>query len=119
MVSNRSTTARIALFSCKMREEYVSCNTLAHPLTSYMDLLERLKLDSIDVYINRRQLRWAGHVARMPTTRLPLKILSAWGRSKRPRGTQRLTYSGTLNKALSKANVDKNTRHVQAQDKLG
>ena len=35
------------------------------------DLLNRLNLDSIDTYINRRQLRWAGF---MPSHRLPKKI---------------------------------------------
>ena len=86
---------------------------------STVELLERLKLDSIDVYINRRQLRWAGHVARMPKTRLPRKMLSSWVRAKRPCGAPRLTYGRTLNKALRKANVDKNMWHVQAQNKLG
>ena len=86
---------------------------------STVELLEHLKLDSINVYINRRQLRWAGHVARMPTTRLPRKMLSSWVRTKMPHGAPRLTYDRTLNKALRKANVDKNTWHVQAHDKLG
>ena len=83
------------------------------------DLLNRLNLDSIDTYINRRQLRWAGHVARMPSHRLPRKMLSSWVRSKRPRGAPRFTYGRTLKKALKKANVDATNWYESAADKKG
>ena len=35
-----------------------------------------LGLDSMDKYIARRQLRWLGHVSRMPFDRLPRRLLS-------------------------------------------
>ena len=82
------------------------------------ELLNRLNLDSIDTYINRRQLRWAGHVARMPTTRLPRKMLSSWVRNKRPCGAPRFTYGRTLKKALRKANLDVNNWHEMAENKM-
>ena len=63
-------------------------------------------------------MRWAGHVDGMPTTRLPLNMLSSWVRTKRPSGAPRLTYGRTLNKAPRKANFDTNTWHVLAKDKL-
>ena len=37
-----------------------------------------LGLDSMDKYIARRQLRWLGHVSRMPFDRLPRRLLSSW-----------------------------------------
>ena len=85
---------------------------------STSDLLARLKLDTIDKYINKRQLRWAGHVARMPTSRLPRKMLSSWVRAKRPRGAPKMTYGRTLKKALKAANVEFNGWHDIAQDRL-
>ena len=45
---------------------------------STQELGQRLGLDSIEFYIARRQLRWLGHVSRMPyETRLPRRLLSA------------------------------------------
>ena len=54
-------------------------------------LLERLGLLSIDCYVIKRQLAWAGHVARMGFERLPRKLLSCWVTSKRPRGSPEFT----------------------------
>ena len=78
--------------------------TITHRITT-QSLLDRLKLSSIDDYITTRQLRWAGHVARMPFNRLPRKMLSCWVRHKRPKGAPRFTYGRSLKKALKKANI--------------
>ena len=51
-----------------------------------LKLLALVGLSSLDTYIARRQLRWAGHVARMNTARLPRKMLSSWVCQKRPLG---------------------------------
>ena len=85
---------------------------------STRDLMTRLNVESIDTYITRQQLRWAGHVARMPWDRLPRKMLSCWVRSKRPRGAPSFTYGRGLNKALRKANINPNSWHIIAQDKV-
>ena len=57
-------------------------------------------LESIDVYIARRQLRWLGHVRRMPFERLPRRMLSSWVPEPRPRGAPKMTYGRTIYKAL-------------------
>jgi len=41
------------------------------------ELLDRLGLMSIDCYVTKRQLAWAGHLARMDFDRLPRKLLSS------------------------------------------
>ena len=43
-------------------------------------------------YIARRQLRWLGHVSRMPFDRLPRSLLSSWLPYKRPRGAPEMTF---------------------------
>ena len=41
-------------------------------------LSEEIGVAPIDVYIDRRQLRYLGHVARMPPERYPRRMLSSW-----------------------------------------
>ena len=65
-------------------------------------LLERLNLKSIDCYVTRRQLAWAGHVVRMSFDRLPRKMMSCWVVSKRPKGAPKFTYGRGLMKAIKK-----------------
>ena len=60
-----------------------------------------LGLDSMDKYIARRQLRWLGHVSRMPFDRLPRRLLSSsWLPYKKPRGAPEMTFGTTMLKAL-------------------
>ena len=82
-----------------------------------LDLLKRTGLNTIDVYVSRRQLRWAGHVARMDFDRLPRKMLSAWVTEKRPTGAPEFTYGRGLSKALRKADIETKNWHVTAQDR--
>jgi hypothetical protein len=44
----------------------------------------------------RRQLRWLGHVRRMPTTRMPKKLLTAWMPLARLIGRPELAYGQTV-----------------------
>ena len=80
-------------------------HTRAHHIST-VELLCRTGLSSIDTYVTRRQLRWAGHVARMDFSRLPRKMISSWVHRKRPRGAPQYTYGHGLFKALKKASVD-------------
>jgi hypothetical protein len=82
-------------------------------------LLERLHLRTFDVYVNRRVVRWLGHVARMSFDRLPRKFLTAWVKGPRGSGVRRLNY-GThakhcLDKCLSPA--DRPNWYEIAQDR--
>ena len=83
------------------------------------ELLQQLSLSPIDVYISQCQMRWAGHVMRMPWNRLPNKMISSWVRAKRPRGCPSLTYGRSLKKSLLKAGVEMENWTVLCQDRAG
>ena len=74
---------------------------------STQELGQRLGLDSIDMEIARRQLRWAGHVSRMDhEMRLPRRMLSSWVPHPRPVGAPTMTYGRSLFKAMDKFEID-------------
>ena len=80
-------------------------HTRVHRISS-TDLMNRLNIKSIQSYVTKRQLRWAGHVSRMDFERLPRKMISSWVRSKRPRGAPKMTYGRTLKRSLNRAGID-------------
>ena len=58
-------------------------------------------LRSMRSYVAERALRWLGHVARMPSDKLPRRMLSAWvyqakDSSARKRVAKQTTYGGTV-----------------------
>ncbi len=73
--------------------------TMKHHIT-FKSLFERLGVGSFDSYYNRRLLRWAGHVARMPMGRMLRKLLNGWVEHARPVRCPEMTRGRTLNKAL-------------------
>ena len=82
---------------------------------SSQELGQRLGLDTIDMCIARRQLRWAGHVARMDySARLPRRMLSSWVPERRPTGAPNMTYGRSLYKAMEKFNLDPERWHELA-----
>ena len=95
-----------------------------HQRISTADLEERLGVQPLDVYLFRRQLAWAGHVARMDwKVRMPRKLLSAWckhdawGGGRRPACGQMMSYWSTLKKALRRADVGVADWYELAQDR--
>jgi hypothetical protein len=57
-----------------------------HHITT-QELGQRLGIETIDTYINRRQLRWVGHVRRMDyDRRLPRVCVSTLIQKKRVKG---------------------------------
>jgi hypothetical protein len=67
---------------------------------------QRLGIQSVDMYVARRQARWLGHVSRMPFERLPRRMLSAWVPHRRPAGAPSMTYGRSVFKALDKFGLD-------------
>ena len=108
----RTFHARCIRTMCRVNRRH----TWEHRISSE-ELRNRTGIKTIDVYITRRQLRWAGHVARMDSTRLPRKMMSSWVRHKRPSGCPRFTYGRGLNKALKKANLETSSWHELASDR--
>jgi hypothetical protein len=72
---------------------------------STAELLKRLGIRSLDYYYNTRLLRWAGHVARMPMTRTPRRLLTSWVDHKRLVGAPAMTIGRTINKALKTRSI--------------
>ncbi len=60
-------------------------HTMKRRITS-KSLFERLSVGSFDSDYNRRLLRWAERVARMPMDRMPRKLLTGWVEHARPVG---------------------------------
>ena len=104
--------ARCARSMCRVTRKH----TWKHRISTDK-LLARVGLRTIESYINRRQLQWAGHVLRMPFERLPRKMLTCWVASPRPRGCPQFTYGGGLYKALRRADIDKNSWTALAMDR--
>jgi hypothetical protein len=73
---------------------------------SQANLEHRLLLEPFDYYLARRRLRWAGHLSRMPMSRLPRLFLSSWVDHKRPQQRPQFTYGHGLKRDLSNAGVD-------------
>ena len=59
----------------------------------------------MEYYISLRKLRWAGHLARMPMTRLPRQFLTSWVNHPRPHGRPQYTYGHSLSKSLKRAGI--------------
>ena len=53
---------------------------------------ERLGVESLLLRLERSQLRWFGHLVRMPPERLPWKVLAARPTGRRPRGRPRTRW---------------------------
>ena len=94
--------------------------TLVHTREQHIsthELTQEMGLESIDVYLARRQLRWLGHVARMPFERLPRKMLSSWVAAPRVAGGQLMTYGRSVSTALDHFGINRATWSTLAQDR--
>ena len=60
--------------------------------TSSSSIRDSLKAESLLLHIERSQLRWLGHVLRMPHERLAHQVFEAMPQGKRPVGRPRLTW---------------------------
>ena len=102
---------------CMRRICRVSMRHVREHRISNEQLRQRIGLQDIAKYIFRRQLQWAGHVWRMPETRLPQRLVSSWLTSRRPRGCPEFTYARGLKKALRGAHIPWSDWTTIAQDR--
>ena len=83
-----------------------------------VSLYERLGLKTFDQYIHKRILQWAGHVSRMPMSRLPRKFLNSAAPHPRPAGGLSASWCSSLNSVLDAVGCIKDTWMEQAADRL-
>ena len=75
-------------------------------------VLDKTQSSSIQCWIIRSQLRWVGHVIRMPPSRLPQQILySELRQGKRTRGAPRKRFKDTLKANLKACGI--NPEHIE------
>ena len=75
------------------------CQTFVHSITS-RSLQQRTGVFELPHYLASRTLLWAGHVARMPKSRLPKRLMLSWVREPRLAGGQEMTYGRSLERHL-------------------
>ena len=82
------------------------------------EVLTRAGIPSIHTILQKAQVRWAGHVTRMPDDRLPKQLL--YGElcyGKRSVGGQKKRFKDTLKKTITSFNIDVTNWEVCAQDR--
>ena len=82
-------------------------HTTIHRITS-KSFFERLGVGSFDSYCDRRLLRWAGHVARMPMDWMLHTLLTGWDEHARSMDCPQITWGRTLKKALKSNDLPTN-----------
>jgi len=55
----------------------ITCQTFVHRITS-QSLQKGTGVFALEHYLANRTLLWAGHVARMPKSRLPKRLMLSW-----------------------------------------
>ena len=82
------------------------------------EVLERAGLPSVFTMLMQAQLRWAGHVARMPDHRLPKQLL--FGElvdGKRSRGAPKKRFKDSLKASLKAFDICPDAWEIAAQDR--
>ena len=82
------------------------------------EVLQRARMESIHATLKRSQLRWTGHVHRMPDERLPKRLL--YGEllvGKRSHGGQRKRFKDTLKASLKCCGISPDTWEESAEDR--
>ena len=100
------------IYGCQwrhVREQHITTVTV----------LKETGLRHIDTYLERRRIRWAGHVARMGWNRTPRKLLSAWAYQEDGRswGRPMKRWAESFEEDLKGASIPVSKWHELAQDK--
>ena len=82
------------------------------------EVLSDAKLPSIYTLLQKHQIRWAGHVCRMPDERIPEELMyGELSFGKRSYGGQRKRFKDTLKISLRSFNIDIESWELAAQDR--
>ena len=82
------------------------------------EVLKKDKMPSAHSLLKLAQLRWTGHVTRMPDERLPKKVLyGELQEGKRSQGGQKKRYKDTLKASLKDLNIPTESWEQAAQDR--
>ena len=76
-----------------------------------------VNMQSVHTLLKLAQLRWTGHVTRMPDERLPKKVLYELQEGKRSQGGQKKRYKETLKASLKDFNIPTESWEQAAQDR--
>ena len=81
------------------------------------EVLQKASMESVEAMLVKSQLRWAGHVVRMPDYRQPKAVFYGELTSeKRKRGGQKLRYKDVLKRHLKEADMDVDTWESDAKN---
>ena len=82
------------------------------------EVLERAGIPSVHTLLQKAQARWAGHVVRMPDSRLPKQLLyGELSQGKRSVGGQKKRFKDCLKASLKSLDIDLTTWETLAQDR--
>ena len=82
------------------------------------EVLEKANLPSIPTLLKKAQLRWAGHVTRMPDSRLPKQLFyGELVEGKRLRGGPKKRFKDSLKATLKEFNINPDHWEAEAQDR--
>ncbi|XP_072041391.1 uncharacterized protein [Amphiura filiformis] len=83
------------------------------------EVLQRAKMESVEAILVKSQLRWVGHVVRMPDERLPKAVMYAdLTEGKRKRDGQKLRYRDVVKRHLKTADMDVDTWETKVSDRV-
>ena len=111
--SNR--TNKIASTSC--RNEIFFDESLAFPGSTGSGTRTFGKLSISSRYSERQQLRWYGHVLRMPPERTARKVLLTAPDERRPIGRPRATWIKQINGLCRRAGIEPSETQTLAEDR--
>lgn len=86
----------------------------------HTEMLQRAGLQSVESMILCRQLRWLGHVVRMPDTRLPRRIMyGQLSEGNRPRGGPKKRFKDHMKRTMKSFNINPNELEHAAANRNG
>jgi hypothetical protein len=86
----------------------------------FTEILERAGITSVECMLVKHQLRWTGHLVRMPDHRIPKKVMyGQLRRGDRKSGGQKKRYKDNLKINLKNFNMEPDRLEAAAADRVG